>query len=282
MKISRKLKITIATLPLIFLGAYLCSELWTRMNVRDAISKQMTLKEILVEENGKSNLSYLITKSDVLYESQLKYGEEIFNVDLTEVAKKLTKEIPWIKDVKIVVRVPSTIKITYEAHNAKALTIKDKKLWVVSSTGTLIAPASLIREQIQRKTVSPQDGNVSSAVQKVDVTKLHVVDYPIMHDFKEYQVPMQWLESLERDASGKILFVHELKKLKNDSVETLVEVAYKNISVKLTVYSWSQVDTLALKRLSKVLDYLVTHNITAASVDMRINKKIIVSQEKTT
>ncbi len=247
------------------------------------LSASMTLKEVILEEVGSSNLSDLVTKESLFEVSGLAYGQEVLRIDLKGVEQRL-KTIPWLESVHIQKRLPGVVSVKYQVYNARVLCIKNRKPWIVSDGGLLLAPVDTLLKPIasqQKKgfqeLVSAIEKPAAAATMQMNSNLDQKIDLPVLHQEATIADELRWLDALEKELSPFILQVHEITLDKTGAIRALIELNYKNYSSKLVVTSFTQIPQGAMNRLRKVVGYLIENHIMAESVDLRPGKKVVVN-----
>lgn len=229
-----------------------------RHQVHSKISAHMKLEEIIWEEVGSTNLSNKITKEDLWKISDLKNGQEMLPIKLSDLEKKLLS-LPLIESVQIQKKLPSTLFIKYTAHHARALGVRNNKPWLISSSGKWIAP---IRHDLDYPT-----------------------DLPIMLNEDELASELMWLDGLEKELAGVLVHVHEVNSLFrassiHDRTSAIIELSYPSQRVKVQLIGPSKPQPESYIRLKRVVQYLIKNNILVSVIDLRPGKKVVVNVGK--
>ncbi len=223
------------------------------------------VEAIEVEETQASNLNGLVSKNEIaeFVHSEL-FGKPFFNIDLEKTREAVLKN-PLIESIEIYKKLPAKIVVSYKVHEAIAWQqdIKNKsEIWLMSATGTRIATLSFLEN------------------------KKIVLDLPFFET--AYETSQNFLEKYESisklsEAIGfkNGFLVHEIKQDLKESyflVELKLGSDIRTIKIK-TPGSPENLNDAILKRLSRVVEYLVKNNIAVTSIDLRMGKKVVVNTE---
>ena len=269
----------------------------------DQVSGAMILHEIIWQEAGSTNLSSQVTPRLLEQASGLKAGQEILKTDLLVVENKL-RSVPWIESVEIQKRLPSTIAIKFSIYQARAITVRRGKPWLVSGDGHYIAELARVTHLTPQNIQSQQEqpflaigplagsaggasgGSLDSSISGSNGIQAHsngnssLNNLPVLMTDTTLFDQLRWLDSLERDLSPLLLEVHEVYLDRYGVLTAIIDVNYRQYSAKTSITAFSKVSALSMVRLRRVLRYLVENGIVGTSIDLRPGKKVVVNVAK--
>ena len=132
------------------------------------------VRNVVVEGN------IVLTEERLLSDAGIKYGSHLFSgvggnpldiimMDYGKTEKRMMAEDPYIKDIRITVKFPSTIKITVKERNKVAYIKMPDGYAAIDDEGTVIELATLNKDDLSHAVICGLD--VSGAVlgQKIDI-----------------------------------------------------------------------------------------------------------------
>jgi hypothetical protein len=219
--------------------------------VQKQVISKLKISEIQWEELGNTNSSVFIDKDELGKIADLKPGQEFLSLDLSKVEEKL-KKIPWISEVQIQKRLPSSVLVQYSTVPIKAILQRKNKLWYLSETGKIIAPVNL---EI-------------------------VIDVPILISDSNLDDQFLWMDTFEKEAPLELISVLEMQVDSRGGlgkVTSLVEVFSGGGTYKTSLITPLKPDSERVQDFKKVLTYLNQSHLKAVSFDLRTQKKIVVN-----
>ena len=147
----------------------------------------------------------LYSASDIIKETSLKVGENMFAFDKFSIIKKIKKKFPFIKDIQIDRKLPDKIVITTEEYQSAGYIEENGVFWLISSDGKLLKNGKI------------QDGDtqISECAQIVGITLENPVVGEILEiSEKDKKKPLiDILQSIEKSAILKKVSKIDVSKL---------------------------------------------------------------------
>jgi hypothetical protein len=283
---SAKSRIAVRALVTIFCllaGTYFFHASNVYEALRNQVSSRFLLDHIEAREEGASNLSHVVDKDSIIKTAKLIRGQRLLDIDLDAVESRL-KNMPWIKNVHIRKRLPSTLVIEYEMAQARALQIKNRVPVLLDPFGRELSSLEMYAAALRSRATNPTEpsgtGALLSALSKSQPSPF---DLPVLYlssaskavDISDL---ISWLDALESMGGTEVVAVHQVVGEEWGGVKSLIQVSQQSgLNTKITIVGWKRPTQELLIRLKTVLSELSKRRVIVSEIDLRPSKKAIAT-----